>query len=121
MSQYTENDEWQLETPVKIELNEAKDLSMDITLKRLPRFYQTVIMFPSKVLYILSSAVFLLPVESGEKISLAVTILLAQVVTFQTLTDILPASSKHFPLLGQFTFFMTLHMALVCCFAIFSE
>ena len=94
---------------------------IDLKLKRLPRFYERVNIFPSKVLYGLSTIVFLLPVDSGEKMSLAVTILLAQVVTFQTLTDILPASSLNFPQLAYFIFLLTIHLAVVCCLAVISK
>ena len=121
LSQYIEHDGWDLQRPVAIESYGKGGILVNLNLKRLPRFYERVIIFPSKVLYILSSVVFLLPVDSGEKMSLAVTILLAQVVTFQTLTDILPASSLNFPRLAFFIFLITFHLAVVCCLGVISE
>ena len=44
-----------------------------------------------------------LPVESGEKIGLGMTLMLAQVVNLLILSSILPASSLHFPKLGKVT------------------
>ena len=41
-----------------------------------------------------------IPVESGEKIGLGVTLLLAQVVNLLILSSLLPASSQFFPQLG---------------------
>ena len=43
----------------------------------------------------------LLPVESGEKMGLGVTILLAQVVNLMILSGLIPTSSQNFPELGE--------------------
>ncbi len=122
LTKYVEHDGWSLQRPVALRRYEGGGgVVMDLNLRRLPHFYERVIIFPSKVLYILSSVVFLMPVESGEKMSVAVTILLAQVVTFQTLTDILPASSLNFPRLAYFVFLITIHLAAVCCLGVISK
>ncbi len=117
---YVEHEAWHLEEPVEVKIIDDA-IILDLTIKRLPRFFETVIIVPSAVLYVLSSVVFVLPAESGEKMSVAVTILLAQVVTFQTLADILPASSQNFPRLVYFVFLITIHLALVCCLGVIGK
>ena len=57
-----------------------------------------------KRILVLNVVSVFLPVESGEKISLGITILLAQTVNLLILSNILPASSKFFPILGKPTF-----------------
>ena len=59
-------------------------------------------MLPNMLLYILSGLVYLVPPESGEKLSLAITVLLAAIVSFGTIADILPASSRNFPVVAIF-------------------
>ena len=41
-----------------------------------------------------------LPVDSGEKMGLGMTIMLAQVVNLFILSGLIPTSSQHFPRLG---------------------
>ena len=44
---------------------------------------------------------FLLPPESGEKVSLEVTVLLSQAVFLLVISDFLPPSAQNFPILGK--------------------
>lgn len=44
---------------------------------------------------------FLLPPESGEKVSLEVTVLLSQAVFLLVISDFLPPSADNFPILGK--------------------
>ena len=77
-----------------------------------PHFYRMFFILPVILLYLLSPFVFMLPVESGEKVSTAITILLAQVVSMGALADILPESSTTFPLLIYFLAISVVQMAL---------
>ena len=56
------------------------------------------------ILVVVGSFTFLLPVDSGEKVSLSVTILLAMTVMVQIVMDSVPATSSGVPFLGN-TFF----------------
>ena len=50
---------------------------------------------------------FWLPPESGEKVSLGITVFLAFAVLMTSLSDDLPESSNSFPILGEFvTYFI---------------
>ena len=81
--------------------------------QRQSKFYVTVILVPCILLEILSIFPMLLPVESGEKISLSVTLLLSQVVQLLVLSDILPPStSEDFPIIGSLVVFMIIMVSL---------
>ena len=60
----------------------------------------------------MSSFVFVLPVESGEKMSFSITILLAEIVSFGSISDTLPASSLSFPSIGYFVYAAVIQTAL---------
>ncbi|XP_075254612.1 acetylcholine receptor subunit alpha-type unc-63-like [Convolutriloba macropyga] len=76
------------------------------------------IIFPATALYFLSGLTFLLPADSGEKVSFAVTLLLAQFLSFVTLSEIFPASSLNFPKLAYFVAVVTSHMSFNCLLSI---
>ncbi|XP_075254530.1 neuronal acetylcholine receptor subunit beta-3-like [Convolutriloba macropyga] len=95
-----------------------KGLSVNLRLKRRHLFYAVFIVCPNVILYVLSGLTFLLPTDSGEKVSFSVTLLLAQVVSFGTLTSVFPASSLNFPLLAYFVLAVTLHMSFLCFCAV---
>ena len=77
-------------------------MTMELKIERRNLFYAIIIVLPNWLLYCLSSFVFVLPVESGEKMSFSITILLAEIVSFASIADILPASSLNFPKVGCF-------------------
>ncbi|XP_075240192.1 acetylcholine receptor subunit alpha-like [Convolutriloba macropyga] len=78
-----------------------------LNFKRHPTFYVTVIVIPSLLMGFMSILSLILPVECGEKVSLGVTILLAQVVELLVLSDILPpGTSDDFPIIGYFVIFL---------------
>ena len=126
---YSENDEWELMKPVRIGVSERTlgdqvkygQVVMELRIARRNLFYSMVFVFPNALLYLMSSLVYFLPVESGEKVSFSITILLAEIVSFGTLTEILPSSSLNFPLLAWFIFAIVCHTALGTFFAVFSE
>ena len=69
-------------------------------------------MLPNILLYMLSTLVFIIPVESGEKVGFSMTILLAAVVSFGAISEMLPASSLNFPVIAYFLALVVSHMAL---------
>ena len=75
--------------------------------ERHPDFYVTVILIPATLMGLLSILSLMLPVECGEKVSLGVTILLAQVVELLVLSEILPPSTANdFPIAGRLVIFL---------------
>ena len=74
---------------------------IDLVLKRRPTFYVLNLMVPSVFVSILSVFVFLLPTESGEKISLQITVFLSYMVLILVIADITPTSGVNLPRIGK--------------------
>lgn len=77
------------------------DVTFALDIRRKPMFYIYNLMFPGILLILLGLLVFVLPSESGEKASLAVTALLAMTVFMQIIMTHIPATSDVIPLLGE--------------------
>ena len=71
-----------------------------VDLKRKPFYYILNVIIPTVVLAVLSSFTFLIPDDSGEKLSMGVSILLAYTVFILILADNTPQTSQHPPILG---------------------
>jgi hypothetical protein len=66
---------------------------VEIALQRKPAYYFVVIILPTLMFSLLNPLVFLLPIESGERISLSMTILLAFVFFLTLVANFIPESS----------------------------
>jgi hypothetical protein len=77
------------------------DIGVNIKLIRKPGFYMLNLLLPCFVLIIIAHCAFILPVDSGEKLSLSLTILLALTVFQLVVADMLPQSNIP-PLIGEF-------------------
>ena len=85
------------------------DIHFNITLRRKTLFYTVNLIIPCVGISFLSVFVFYLPSDSGEKISLCISILLSLTVFFLLLAEIIPPTSLAVPLLGKYLLFaMTL-------------
>ncbi|XP_025113416.1 acetylcholine receptor subunit delta-like [Pomacea canaliculata] len=73
--------------------DEKARIVFSLQLKRRPAFYVLNIILPVVLLAMTSSLVFALPAESGEKMSLSITVLLAFAVYLTLLTDAMPKTS----------------------------
>ncbi|XP_075249902.1 neuronal acetylcholine receptor subunit alpha-7-like [Convolutriloba macropyga] len=121
---YVENDQWELIRPVKLYVErtiteEVSQQGIDefvaqVRLRRRSLYYIIVLICPNLLLYLLSSLVFAVPVQSDDKLSFISTILLAEVVTVSTLNDILPESSLGFPIIAYFVIAVIVHLSLLC-------
>ena len=80
-----------------------------------------VLICPNLLLYLLSSLVFAVPVQSDDKLSFISTILLAEVVTVSTLNDILPESSLGFPIIAYFVIAVIVHLSLLCIVSVIGK
>ena len=76
-------------------------VNFNIHLKRLPMYYLLSIIIPTVVLLILSTFTFYVPIDSGEKLSVAITILLSFTVFMWILLDKTPQVSQNLPFLGN--------------------
>ena len=109
-SQYINSSEWEV-LEGKKETNSLKyacckypykDVTVTIILQRKPLYYIFNVITPCLVLAVTILFGFFLPPESGERISLTITILLAVAVFLQLVSDNLPRNSDSIPILAIF-------------------
>lgn len=79
------------------------DVTYTIILRRKPMFFTYNLVFPCVLLMGIGVLVFCLPPESGEKVSLGVTVLLAMTVYQLLIAETIPATSEVVPLIGKFS------------------
>nr|CAI54098.1 nicotinic acetylcholine receptor, alpha3 subunit [Bemisia tabaci] len=81
------------------------DIAFNITMRRKTLFYTVNLIIPCMGISFLTVLVFYLPSDSGEKVSLSISILLSLTVFFLLLAEIIPPTSLVVPLLGKFVLF----------------
>ncbi|XP_053405083.1 neuronal acetylcholine receptor subunit alpha-10-like [Mercenaria mercenaria] len=81
------------------------DVTFYVIMKRRSTFYILTMIFPYTLTAFVSALGFVLPVESGEKVLLQVTVLLSLAVFILLISESLPPSSDNFPVIG--TYFAT--------------
>ncbi|KAK6186081.1 hypothetical protein SNE40_008187 [Patella caerulea] len=104
LAEYGQNGQWEL---ILLSLEETQDkyksiLKFELTLKRRRSFYIMNIVLPVIFLSFMGNLVFALPAESGEKMSLTITILLAYVVYLTIISENMPQTSIHISLLAVY-------------------
>ena len=72
-----------------------------VHLQRRPDFYLLTMVFPCILTSAVAAMTFMLPVESGEKVSLEITVLLSLAVFMLVVSDSMPPSSDNFPIIGE--------------------
>ncbi|CAG7817481.1 unnamed protein product [Allacma fusca] len=91
------------------------DITFNITMRRKTLFYTVNLIIPCMGISFLTLLVFYLPSDSGEKVSLSISILLSLTVFFLLLAEIIPPTSLVVPLLGKFVLFtMILDTVSIC-------
>ncbi|CAL8115168.1 unnamed protein product [Orchesella dallaii] len=91
------------------------DITFNITMRRKTLFYTVNLIIPCMGISFLTVLVFYLPSDSGEKVSLSISILLSLTVFFLLLAEIIPPTSLVVPLLGKFVLFtMILDTVSIC-------
>ncbi|XP_074613185.1 neuronal acetylcholine receptor subunit alpha-10-like [Acropora palmata] len=107
---YTEHGEWQL-----LSINQKRtskmydccpkpyvDITYTIHLRRRSLFYTLYLIVPALIITAMVLVGFFLPPESGERMQLGITVLLAMIVFLQLVYQNLPSTSNSAPLLGKF-------------------
>uniref|UniRef100_A0A3B3HX37 Neuronal acetylcholine receptor subunit alpha-7 n=2 Tax=Oryzias latipes TaxID=8090 RepID=A0A3B3HX37_ORYLA len=78
------------------------DVTFVITIRRRTLYYALNLLIPCVLLSSMTLLVFVLPADSGEKISLGITVLLSLTVFMLLVAEIMPATSDSVPLIGQY-------------------
>ncbi|MBN3287883.1 ACHA7 protein, partial [Polyodon spathula] len=110
ISTYIPNGEWDL-VGVPAKRNELyyecckepyPDVTFTVTMRRRTLYYGLNLLIPCVLMSALALLVFLLPADSGEKISLGITVLLSLTVFMLLVAEIMPATSDSVPLIAQY-------------------
>lgn len=112
---YANNAQWNLKnlsTSIYIE-HDFSIVAFSVTIERRSLFYLVNLIVPTAILSFLALITFLLPAESGERMGLAITLLLSMVVFMLLITDMIPHTSENHPLVGIFFSGLFLEMALL--------
>lgn len=127
LSKYTLSGEWDL-LSAPVQRNVVKyacckypyiDITYHIHVRRKVLFYLSNLILPSIVLTILTVFSFYLPPESGERVSLVITILLGLTVFMLVFTESVPNTSEVIPLIAKYTIVVMCEVGislLVTCF-----
>jgi nicotinic acetylcholine receptor, invertebrate len=95
------------------------DIYFNITIQRKTLFYTVNLIIPCVNISFLSVLVFYLPSDSGEKLSLGISILVALLVFYLLLIELIPPTSLVVPLLGKYLLFTLILVNLSILFTIF--
>lgn len=80
---------------------EFSQVEFKVILKRLSRYYVNNVVYPVVVISLLTNVVFLVPAESGCKISYILTVLLTQAVLLTLIGNSMPTTSIQIPIIGK--------------------
>ena len=97
ISNYIANAQWTLkstQTCVDVSQGHMHQYKVTLILKREPVYYVAVVIVPCLIFCILNPLVFILKVESGERISLSMTMLLSYVIFLTLVCNSIPASAN---------------------------
>ncbi|XP_056013106.1 neuronal acetylcholine receptor subunit alpha-10-like isoform X2 [Ostrea edulis] len=78
------------------------DVSFYLKMRRKPLFYLMNLVFPCMLISTVACLGFILPPDSGEKVSLEITVLLSLAVFLMVVSETMPPSSETFPYIGAY-------------------
>lgn len=127
MSDYYESVEWDiLSIPAQKNVKyydccvePYHDIYFNITIRRKTLFYTVNLIIPCVNISFLSILVFYLPSSSGEKITLGIYVLVALLVFYLLLIELIPPTSLVIPLIGKYLLFTLILVNLSILFTIF--
>lgn len=129
LSKYTISGEWELvAVPAKRNVvkytccpNPYIDVTYTVIVRRKVLFYLTNLILPCVVLAVLTVFSFCLPPESGERVSLVITILLGLTVFMLVFTENVPRTSEVIPVIVKYAFTVMCEVSfalLITCFVV---
>nr|XP_006812520.1 PREDICTED: neuronal acetylcholine receptor subunit alpha-2-like [Saccoglossus kowalevskii] len=123
---YTTNTEWNLINSTVEIIDDFPEccpdevysvLAFTLTFARRPLYYIVNILVPCLMMALLTLLMFCLHPDSGEKISLGISILIAMSVFSLLVADIMPPTSEMIPVIAQYVMF---NMFLIACSTVIS-
>ncbi|XP_005097365.1 neuronal acetylcholine receptor subunit beta-3-like [Aplysia californica] len=122
---YVQNGEWELENAsltagdITVSFSSVPGIQLEFVLKRRPTFFFLNILLPVVFLSLLNILVFIIPVNSGEKITYGITVLLAVSVFLSIVSSMLPRSSDKLPYVTIYLFILLVLSSLTVIDSIF--
>ncbi|XP_034023762.1 acetylcholine receptor subunit delta [Thalassophryne amazonica] len=119
---WTENGEWEIiHRPAKrnihkhipMDSNKHQDITCYLIIKRKPLFYIINIIIPCVLISFLAALVYYLPADSGEKMTLSISVLLAQSVFLLLISQRMPETSMSVPLIVKYLMFIMVLVTVV--------
>jgi hypothetical protein len=118
---YSPNSQWTLKGTVmkQTTLGDYDNLlKIELILKRKSLYFVINMLAPILLLSLLNPLVFVLPIDSGERVSYAITIFLSFAVFMTLLSDNIPKSSEPMALMSYFLIITMCMSTLVCVLSI---
>lgn len=119
---FTENGEWEIihkparrntYKSIPLDSNKHQDITFYLIIKRKPLFYIVNIIIPCVLISFMASLVYFLPADSGEKMTLSISVLLAQSVFLLLISQRLPETSMAVPLIVKYLMFIMVLVTVV--------
>ncbi|XP_060755688.1 acetylcholine receptor subunit delta isoform X2 [Neoarius graeffei] len=119
---FTENGEWEIihrparrntYKSIPMDSNKHQDITFYLIIKRKPLFYIVNMIIPCVLISFLASLVYYLPADSGEKMTLSISVLLAQSVFLLLISQRLPETSMAVPLIVKYLMFIMVLVTVV--------
>ncbi|XP_014681075.1 PREDICTED: LOW QUALITY PROTEIN: acetylcholine receptor subunit alpha-like, partial [Priapulus caudatus] len=95
------------------------DITYYVQMRRKTLFYTVNLIIPCVSISFLTVLVFYLPSDSGEKVTLCISILLSLTVFFLLLSEIIPPTSIVIPLIGKYLLFTLILVTLSICVTVY--
>lgn len=122
LTHYSKHGEWRLvNTTTKSTNDGISSVSVKIAMRRRPMFVVLNLILPVVCMTVLNLLVFVLPVESGERVSYSITVLLAIAVFFTLVGENLPKTSFRTAIVSYFLFSYLIISTVICAFVILSS
>uniref|UniRef100_A0A8D2CLJ3 Acetylcholine receptor subunit alpha n=1 Tax=Sciurus vulgaris TaxID=55149 RepID=A0A8D2CLJ3_SCIVU len=81
------------------------DITYHFVMQRLPLYFIVNVIIPCLLFSFLTSLVFYLPTDSGEKMTLSISVLLSLTVFLLVIVELIPSTSSAVPLIGKYMLF----------------
>ncbi|XP_062974674.1 acetylcholine receptor subunit alpha [Elgaria multicarinata webbii] len=81
------------------------DITYHFVLLRLPLYFIVNVIIPCLLFSFLTGLVFYLPTDSGEKMTLSISVLLSLTVFLLVIVELIPSTSSAVPLIGKYMLF----------------